>query len=384
MSRIVIIDSYVDHTQVKANSFEYINLCGDVCSKNITDRITHGTACAMVLDKCTSDYDLINIQVLPNFQKGYAKTFGTIQILIEAMDICLDMDIDIVSMSIGSSILSDSKKLYAKVEALSKKAVVVAALDNNWYLTASASYPFVIGVQCDWENCVDVGAIAYAYDNIMGTNVYANCSFEMLNQIGECPSNSLAVPVVAAQINEWINTEKQYSFKIFDKIKECNVYPKQKEAICKASDIKVVVNKILDSPDVPSVYIESPDASLCITIMNWLADNEKIESCAIVRTIDKYDIRTQTLNTALLLSEQIQYMKWFYKTDIVFIQDTTVTVSKKSELKYDVIIKHSENTACIMYDDEIEKVYIDDIARRLCEILFDEDVEILTTKADED
>lgn len=75
MSRIAILDSWVDPKRVSPRRYEYINVCSQK-SDAATEKPTHGTVCAVVLDHCTSDYELINIQVTPNYSGSSIKTYG--------------------------------------------------------------------------------------------------------------------------------------------------------------------------------------------------------------------------------------------------------------------------------------------------------------------
>ena len=129
-------------------SIEYINLY-DRKKSDQNCGLTHGTLCAAVLDHCTSGFELINIQILPTVQNRVNPPRGSAERLAEALQLCKDMQVDIVSLSAVTSQLSDSRYIYDAALALSKSAVIVSSLDNARHITIPASYPFVFGVQSD-------------------------------------------------------------------------------------------------------------------------------------------------------------------------------------------------------------------------------------------
>lgn len=62
MSTIAIIDAAIDKERISPRNIEHINLCGDK-KRCQGKQLGHGTICAMLLDFCTSNYELINIQI---------------------------------------------------------------------------------------------------------------------------------------------------------------------------------------------------------------------------------------------------------------------------------------------------------------------------------
>jgi hypothetical protein len=121
LSRIAIIDTAVNAGYIGGGAIEYINLCGgreyDDCADG---QLNHGTLCAMVLDYCAKDYDLVNMRI---FNENKAKVFGEIGTLAEALRLCIKLNVNAVSLSAVSSILSDSKYLAHHQDVWKKNSV---------------------------------------------------------------------------------------------------------------------------------------------------------------------------------------------------------------------------------------------------------------------
>lgn len=322
MSKIAILDSWVDPKRISPRAYEYI----DLCRENNTPpaaKITHGTMCAMVLDHCATGYELVNIQIMPNYDGESIKTFGSVDALAEALDLCAALDVDIISMSAVTSLLSDSKKLYDKIKALSERAVIVAALDNAWYVTVPASYPFAVGVLNDSLKQLDSGQIAYHPDPVFGTDAVANCDFDFLRELGHSPSNSFAVPVVTAYINKLLNSERLNASEVFARLKALPNYAGGAALYQSAVEIKKLINRAKPKPPAPYIYVQAPDNRFCMELMDWLYDNEEAQCCALVANAGCYDVRCRVYDPALSMSQQLWRMEWFYKTDAVFVCDAT-------------------------------------------------------------
>ena len=131
MSKIAIIDTIVDTSRIRNKNIVIYDLylnsnTEDVCTLN------HGTLCAMVLEECASDYDLINIRI---FEEDEMKTYCDIDKLCEALQLCVALDINVVSLSAGTLRLSDSNRLFELTKKLSEQAVIVSSLSNGKFLS---------------------------------------------------------------------------------------------------------------------------------------------------------------------------------------------------------------------------------------------------------
>ena len=155
MSKIAILDTAISPTHLHCQEFHIYNVCGGDAGP--VQENSHGTICARVLDYFTSGYALFQIQILEDGGKTAGKPMGDIRHLKKGLQLCLDLDVDIVCMSAVSSILSDSGILYETVRRLAQKSALVAALDNRRYVTVPTAYPFVTGVQAAALCSMDAG-----------------------------------------------------------------------------------------------------------------------------------------------------------------------------------------------------------------------------------
>lgn len=365
MPKIALIDTYVNPRYIKNGTVRHIKLLQG--EEHDDESISHGTLCAMLIDCCTSDYDLINIQILPD--AGTRKSFGSIDNLAEALDMCIELDIDIISMSAVTSLLSDSKLIYAKAKRLSEKTVIVGALDNAKYITVPTSYPFVIGVQNDGDNCLTPGEIAYKHDEIFGTDLYANCDFEFLDDMGFVPSNSFAVPVAVAYINNLMKIENLTPEFVWEILRSLPEYPTVTGSFEKAVTMKKTMASAEGRINLPCVYIRAEGNRLCRDIMDWMLEEEDVQSCAVMAGVGEYDVRFAQYENNVPLPEQIQYMWLFYKTDIIFVCDGGVLEDGLNSAEYDVAMICIDGNVKILYDGTENVVPYESAARELYRIL---------------
>lgn len=221
----------------------------------------------------------------------------------------------------------------------------MAALDNNEYVTIPASYPFVIGVRSDRENHLNPGEIAYSYEDLLYADIYANCNFDILRKIGHTPSNSFAVPVVAAKINDWINKNKN----VYNMLKQKKYYTIKSNTVDKEGQCLKVPN-----PMVPIVVIYDKDSKfvcyICREVMDSLFSKYEIEASCLSTLIEDYDVRFRKI---LSLSNNLVFMQRHYKTDIIFISLNTSEYERyRNRLDADVhiSINRSLNSFEARYD----------------------------------
>lgn len=220
MVRIAIIDDaineeFLQNKTVKERIVVYSEGIA-VREKEKQNACTHATICAMILEECTENYEIVSIQIMKD-----CETPTHIDSLVKALQMCLDFQVDIISMSIGTVRMSESLKLHEVIKALAEKNIImVGAISNNQLLTLPALYPEVIGVQCDTKGFLKPMELIVHQENWLGTQVTANCDFEFFNSrlyplqanhavinknISYLPSNSFAVPLVVAYINTYLN-----------------------------------------------------------------------------------------------------------------------------------------------------------------------------------
>lgn len=98
MSRIAIIDTYVDSSDIHNGEVHHISLC----EKVYENHMSHGTICAKVLDQCTCGYELISLNVFPSSSSALRKPKGKVDLLRDALNRCIELRVDIVVKTDGS------------------------------------------------------------------------------------------------------------------------------------------------------------------------------------------------------------------------------------------------------------------------------------------
>ena len=362
MNRIAIIDTAIDSRYIDGKVFEFYDLCGNagIYDKNI---ISHGTVCAMVLDNCASDpYELINIRIFEN-DKG--KVFGEIETLAKALKLCKELHIDIVSLSAVSSILSDSEYIYDLTRELAKDMVIISALDNNEYITVPTSYPHILGVRSDIAGELSSGELAYCANDPFAANIYANCDFLFLREIWQKPSNSYAVPVVAAFINSLI-TQGISIRSMHAALKKLRGYPVQCdfESLITLSEHKQVA--------IPIVLLINYSTDMCCSMMDRIYKKYDVQSSALSMSVETYDVRVREIKNVEAVNDDLSFMQRHYKTDIIFLivlEEQLNTIRDNTDI--DVELEYRKDRVIIKYESAVEMVSELEIVDRLYDVLTD-------------
>ena len=329
MSRIAIIDTTIDDTMLGGHKIEHINLCGSSSGNGLG----HGTLCAMVLDYCAADYELVNISI---FKHNAAKVFADINILADALKLCLELDIDIVSLSAVSSILSDSKYLYDITRELAEKTVIVSALDNKRYVTVPTSYPHVVGVQCDMHRILAPGEIAYRADDSLGAHFYANCDFVLLREQQKLPSNSFAEPVVAAYVNDLLNRGHSVT-EISALLKKLPPY-----RITREDEMKFPMPKKPEN-EIPVIFFSSDTTAECGALMDILFEEHEVQATALSFADGPYDIRIKRVEKTHDIGKNLRFMERHYKTDLIFIVGAQAQLEEMQKtIDIDIVLRSEE------------------------------------------
>ena len=360
MSRIAVIDAAIDRAYIGGKHVEFIDLCGGV-EKPPGGGISHGTMCAMVLDHCADDYELVNIRI---FDSDEGKVFCDVELLAKALNLCLELDIDVISLSAVSSILSDSRHLYGVTKKLSDRAAIVSALDNRRYVTVPTSYPHVFGVRSDHSGLLLPGEVAYHAGDPFSANLYANCGFPFLRDMGRGQSNSLAVPVVAAYVNGLFNEGYNIS-DIGEHMRGLREYP-----------IRSIPNGSSEyegrrGEEVPIVCLSGCGVDGCVMLMDAFFDVYEVQSAALSFAGGVYDIRVRGVHSIGCFTAELGFVKRHFKTDIIFVVADKGMLADIGHLAdVDVFIEFDgRGVAALRYEGNTEHVHMSILADRLNELL---------------
>lgn len=360
MSRIAIIDTAIDCKYISGKAVEHINLCVENTSC-IHHEIGHGTLCAMVLNNCASEYELVNIQIFKDYK---CKVFGEIELLAKALKLCQELKIDVVNLSAASSVLSDSKLLYDITRNLSEGTIIVSALDNKRFVSVPTSYPFVLGVRNDAAGLLSPGDMACSMADPLGVDIYANCDFKLLREQQCAPSNSFAVPVVTANVNNLINQGESIS-NIRNMIQNLKQYPNfnEHDGLC---------NPVSPTPrEIPIVFLADDATQMCSIFMDSIYEKYGVQSTALSLAEGSYDIRIRKVKNIDIFQEDLHFMERHYKTDLIFIIARKNMLNKiRQDIVVDVeLICRSDGRTILYYENKQELELNSRVPDRLHEIL---------------
>lgn len=141
--KIVIIDGKVNADLVRSNIKRYEVLNGKVeASTSDTERISHGTIVSQIISQYGRYGQIYVLEILNDEEKG------DIQNLVTALEWCLNKDIDIINMSIGSTEKKDSKKIRFLCKQLFGQGKIIVAAENNYgIISVPSKFTEVISVK---------------------------------------------------------------------------------------------------------------------------------------------------------------------------------------------------------------------------------------------
>ena len=165
----------------------------NVCKKN-----SHGTGCAKVIAKHAEKDILISSVSILNRQCK-----GNVQSLCTAFEWCIENDVDIINLSLGSVFFKDKELLLNAVNHCAENGIVIiGATSNDGYVTYPASFTNVLCVR-SFEKKGAKGCVA-RYDTNLGFGLFETQGSEKIyiNGIEKTTSwcNSVAAPQITAKI----------------------------------------------------------------------------------------------------------------------------------------------------------------------------------------
>lgn len=202
-TKVAIIDDGINVTSIskyvkKVDTYE-------VKEKKITKYnsketlLTHGSKCAAIFASYAKEFELISLKIMDN------KVKANINSLVVALEWCLNNDIKLVSLSVGSSFFLDYNKLKPTIDKFIKnEVIIIAANNNNNKLTFPASIPGVIGVRCDNSGKLKSKEYSYNKDDMFGIEVTAASLAGEFKDLKIGKHNSYITPYIAALVCNYI------------------------------------------------------------------------------------------------------------------------------------------------------------------------------------
>lgn len=203
MKVIAIIDDGLNYNRLglKCPYIEYEIIDGVISRIESLhqDRESHGLICAKIIEThIDDDFLLVSIRV-----KKDDKTGGKISDLITAILFCINIKVDIISISLGTCDCYKKSKLHKTVkQAMNKGIILVAAVSNDGEKTYPALFKEVIAVKA---NIRGVGERLLKVEDSVYGEIYEIWPKNELQTIdGQLfrfvESNSFACPLIASAI----------------------------------------------------------------------------------------------------------------------------------------------------------------------------------------
>lgn len=171
------------------------------------ERFSHGTCCAMIIQKYYSEVEIVSLKIL--CQEGL---YGSFEGLFQALKWCKNNGIDVVSMSLGTTNICDFRAIQNIVnELIDDDIIIVAAVCNEFHFTLPALLDNVIGVASITEKEYNESELAFLGINALAKSVHDVTIENEEYTTSDC--NSYATPYVAANLlNGLIDLEKNISY----------------------------------------------------------------------------------------------------------------------------------------------------------------------------
>lgn len=169
-----------------------------VDSLNVYKNNSHGTGCAKVIVKHAEKEILISSVSVLNRQCK-----GNVQSLCTAFSWCIENDVDIINLSLGSVFFKDKELLLSAVNHCAENGIIiVGATSNTGYVTYPASFTNVLSVRAFDEK--EKRECVVRYDTNLGFGLFETQGSEKIyiNGIEKTTSwcNSVAAPQITAKI----------------------------------------------------------------------------------------------------------------------------------------------------------------------------------------
>lgn len=304
--------------------------------KNVTESkkncgVTHGTSCCAILNNYLNHPDrhsLLHIDIMKNNQLD-------IRNFVVALKFCLNKQIDVLCLSIGTTILSNASKIYPTIKKLCERGVfTIAASSNTNLVTYPAAFEEVVGVVALTSDGFDFQKMYYIPKNDLGVNL------GIVTGYGD--SNSFSSPLTLAKLLNMVQDEVVHSSRemLYKVVKRKIKYTTQKEK-------EVIEQELLskDNEPVPIVIVEREETgnnNFMEKIMQYLSEIYNYESICVIENDDKnFSFRFIKFNDNLFY-KQLQN-RFNSDVDILFFSSTITNSSLKDmNISEDLYLKVSK------------------------------------------
>ncbi len=221
---------------------------------------SHGTTCAAIIKKYAPDAILSSVKILNDDSNKGMKTQ-----LIRALEWCVENDIRLINLSLGTIDYKDFIEIEKAVKYASENGVIiVAACNNRNVFTCPASLENVVGVKCDTSGILKGKKYIYTSFPLDGIDITACGSHDLVKYSGESKitssCNSFATPAITALVYNIIKSNPNIGLNdLKEVLKQNSVDSKQMEYSTyitnKSQTINNVSNYINKSIEIPIIEV---------------------------------------------------------------------------------------------------------------------------------
>ncbi len=208
--KIAVVDDGVNRENIiygeKIHIYSLAVKDNEVKQCDFENNITHGTMCIAILCKYLNEANIYSIKV-----KDY-KNNGDIESVICALHWCIDNQVNVINMSLGTQKYSD----YAKINCIVGKVLcynkyLVAAESNNGKYTLPACLPNVIGVESHYKE-KELVLKSHRWESGVNVSAYGKGEIFLKNKkVMLDASNSYACAYVTAKVANILSKSKKES-----------------------------------------------------------------------------------------------------------------------------------------------------------------------------
>lgn len=333
------------------------------------DKISHGTICGVQFIHFARNYSLYSLNI-----KQDKECVGTVENLIIAFKWCIDNDIKLINLSIGTTNFNNFEVIENEINKLMLYGIiVVAAYDNCDKLTYPAALPNVIGVRCNKDENLKSGEYIYNINSREGIDIIACGEYDknvlckyfvnnkyLLKDIKKC--NSYATPSITARVcnimSEGVLEIDKIRNKLRDKAKFINTiqdFSMKKSEVYKefkASFSKIYVPNIVvfnDSSFSTEDILEELINKFKVSKYNCVAVSSKIEKSIIDKSLYKIE--------EIGINNELEHIYCMTNPDIMI-----TALDKKEDIWQ---LKDNDLVDILLYFFEYEGDYRQDIKVKL-------------------
>lgn len=250
------------------------------------EKCSHGTTCVAIINKYYNNANITSIKILDNISHR-----GKSSQLIKAIEWCIDNDIRVINLSIGTVDYNDFEKIRDVInKAHSKNIIMIAACHNSNIFTYPASCTNIIGIKCSKINKLNEGDYIFNLYPLDGIQITACSEHKLIKANLELEitprCNSYAAPMITAEVCKIVD---KYENITLDQVKQ-----KLYESSINYSNNKVKINNYKNIDWISNIAILSLDKeekNFTIPFANKIST---------LKTIDEANV--DSFDTLILLS----------------------------------------------------------------------------------